>query len=47
MVVENEKCKILLHMTNQCDNVIEARRPDTVVVEKENNKVIIVDIGPP
>jgi len=31
-------------MTIQCDHVIEARRPDIGVVEKENNKAIIVDI---
>ena len=30
-------------MITQCDHVIEARRPDIVVVEKENNKAIIVD----
>ena len=45
-VVENEKqCKILWDMTIQCDHVIEARR--LVVVEKENNKAIIVDIASP
>ena len=37
--------KILWDMTIQCDHVIEARRPDMVVVEKENNKVIIVGIA--
>ena len=47
VIVENEKCKILWHMTIQCDHVNEARRPETVVFEKENNKAIIVDIGPP
>ena len=45
--MENEKCKILWDMTIQCDHVIEARRPDIVVVEKENNKAIIVDIASP
>jgi len=29
-------------MTIQCGHVIEARRPDIVVVEKESNKAIIV-----
>ena len=29
-------------MNIQCDHVIEARRPDIVVVDKENNKVIII-----
>jgi len=43
-VVENERCKILWGMTVQCDHLIEARRPDIVVVEKENNKTITVDI---
>ena len=44
-MVENERCKILWGMTVQCDHVIEARRPDIVVVEKERNKTIIVDIA--
>ena len=43
--MENEKCKILSDMTIQCDHVIEARRPDNVVVEKEKNKAVIVDIA--
>ena len=30
-------------MNIQCDHVIEARRPDIVVVDKENNKVVIAD----
>ena len=46
-VVENEKCKILWDMTIQRDDVIEATRPDIVVVEMENNKAIIADIASP
>ena len=34
-------------MNIQCDHVIAARRPDIVVVDKENNEVIIVDIVSP
>ena len=34
-------------MTIQCDQVIEAGRPDIVVVEKENNKAVIVDVASP
>ena len=35
-------------MTIQCDHAIEARRPDDiVVVDKEKNKAIIVDIASP
>ena len=45
--MKNEKCKILWDMTIQCDHVIEARRPDIFVVEKENNKAIIMDIASP
>ena len=30
-----------------CDHIIEARTPDIVVVEKECNKAIIVDIASP
>ena len=45
--MENEKCNILWDMTIQCDHGIEARRPDIVVVEKENNKAIIMDIASP
>ena len=32
-------------MSIQCNHIITARKPD-VVIEKENNKVIIVDIAP-
>ena len=46
-VVENEECKVLWDMTIQCDHVIEATRPDIVVVEKENNKAILVGIASP
>ena len=46
-MVKNERCKILWDMNIQCDHVIAARRPDIVVVDKENNEVIIVDIVSP
>ena len=39
--------KDMWDMTIQCDHVIKARIPDIVVVEKENNKAIIVDIASP
>ena len=45
-MIENDRCKILWDMNIQCDHVIETRRPDiVVVVDKKNNKVIIVDIA--
>ena len=34
-------------MTIQCDHIIEATRPDIVVVEKESNKSIIMDVAWP
>ena len=45
--MQNERCKILCDMTIQCDHVIKAKRPDIVVVEKESNMAIIVDITSP
>ena len=37
-VVENEEVKLLWDVNIQCDNVIEARRPDIAVVEKKERK---------
>ena len=34
-------------MIIQCDHDIKARRPDMIVVEKENNKATIVHIASP
>ena len=45
--MENEKCKMLWDMTIQCDHAIEARRPEIVVAENENNKAIVADIASP
>ena len=42
-VMEKEKFKILWDVTIQCDHIMEARRSG-ILVEKENNKVIIMDI---
>ena len=35
-IAENEKTKILWDVTIQTDRVIEARRPDIVVIDKAN-----------
>ena len=43
----NDNNIIIIIMSIQCDHVIEAKRPDMVVVEKENNKAIIVNIASP
>ena len=34
-VVESESVKILWDINVQCDNVIQARRPDVIVIHKE------------
>ena len=45
--IENDDVKILWDVNIQCDNVIEARRPDIVIVDKRENSCIIVDIAVP
>lgn len=34
--MENESVKLLWDLTLECDNVIEARRPDIVTIQKED-----------
>ena len=46
-VVENENFKILWDFTIQCDHMIEARRPDIVVVDKVKKETIIIDVTIP
>ena len=46
-VVESEEVKLLWDVNIQCDNVIEASRPDRVVVDKKEQKGIIIDIAVP
>ena len=38
-VAENEGVKVLWDMNMQCDNVIEARRPDIVIIDKKEKKL--------
>ena len=45
--VENEEIKILWDINIQCDNLIEARRPDLIVIYKKEQKGIIIDIAVP
>ena len=40
-VEESEEVKVL------CDNVIEARRPDIIINDKKERKVIFIDISIP
>ena len=44
---KNDDIKLLWDMSIQCDNVIEARRPDIVVVDKKRKSCFLVDIAIP
>ena len=45
--VVNEKIKVLWDINIQCDNLIEARRPDLIVIDKKEQKGIIIVIAVP
>jgi len=45
--IETEKVKILCDVRTQTDHVIEHRRPDIVVVEKDNKTTLLIDIAVP
>ena len=45
--VENKQIKVLWDINIQCDNLMEARQPDLVVIEKKEQKRIIIDIPVP
>ena len=42
-VVEKDEVKLLWDMNIHCDNLVEARRPDIIVVSRKDKKCIIVD----
>ena len=46
-VLENEDWKVLWDFTIQTDRVIQARRPDIVIVDKKSKVCQIVDIAVP
>ncbi|XP_068691565.1 uncharacterized protein [Montipora foliosa] len=46
-VREKDEDKLLWDVNIQCDHVIEARRPDIVVVNKQDRKCTIIDIAVP
>ena len=45
--LENDDVKLLWDINIQCDNVIEARRPDIVLIDKKERACNIVDIAVP
>ena len=46
-VGENDEVKLLWDVNIQCDHVIDTRRPDIVVVNKQERKCTITDIAIP
>ena len=44
-VVENDGLKLLWDVNIQCDHIIEARRPDIVVINKQEKSCLIIDIA--
>ena len=44
---ENEEIKVLWDINIQCDNLIEARRPDLIIIDKKEQMGIIIDIAVP
>ena len=46
-VVENERFKVLWDFTVQTDLEIHARRPDIIIVDKNLNETIIIDVAIP
>ena len=45
--MENDDVKLLWDINIQCDNIIEARRPNVILVDKKGKSCIIVDIAVP
>ena len=45
--VEDDDVTLLWDMTIQCDNVIEARRPQLVLVDRKKKSCVIIDIAVP
>ena len=45
--VENEEIKVLWDINIQCENLIETRRPDLIIIDKKKQNGIIIDIAVP
>ena len=46
-VVEDESTKLIWDINIQCDNLIEARRPDLIIIEKKTKEAVIIDVAVP
>ena len=45
--VKNEEMKLLWDINAQCDNMIEARRPNMILINKKERKETIINIAVP
>ena len=45
--VENEEVNVLWDTNAQCDNVMEVRKLDIILIDKKERKGIIIDIAVP
>ena len=45
--VENEEIKVLWEINIQCDNLIEARQSDLIIIDKKVQTGIIIDVAVP
>ena len=45
--VENEEVKMLWNINVNCDNAMEARRPDIILIDEKEQKEIIIDTAVP
>ena len=46
-IVEDDYVKLIRDINIQCDNVMEARRPDFILVDKKAKLCVIVDVAVP
>ena len=46
-VVEDDDVKLIWDINIQCDNVIEARRLDLILVDKKAKSCVIIDVAIP
>ena len=46
-VVEDGDVKLIWDINIQCDNVMEARRPDLILVDKKTKSCVIIDVAIP
>ena len=44
-VVEDDDVKLIWDINIQCDNVIEARRPDLILINKKAKSCVIIDVS--